>query len=96
MPQMRAKLRVTSVNDDTYDDKQKGSVKHSERVTFCAVSKSEAYPEDGSDEDNTYAKWSPDATLAITIANPNLFGQHEVGQKYYVDFTLVEEQPVSE
>lgn len=59
----------------------------SERLTFNAVSKSEAYPADGSDEDNTYAKWSPSAELKITVTNPALFGKFERGQKYYVDFT---------
>lgn len=59
----------------------------SERLTFNAVAKSEAYPADGSDEDNSYAKWSPSAELKITIMNPALFGKFERGQKYYVDFT---------
>lgn len=58
----------------------------SERLTFNAVAAS-AYPSDGSDEDNTYAKWSPSAELGITITNPALIGQFAVGEKYYVDFT---------
>lgn len=77
MTTMRAKVRVTNV------------VKHEtcEAVTFDAVAKSEAYPADGSDEDNTYAKYSPSARFSITIANPALIGKFEIGQKYYVDFT---------
>ena len=58
-----------------------------ETVSFSAVSKSEAYPTDGSDEDNTYAKFSPSASFSITICNPALIGQFNVGEKYYVDFT---------
>lgn len=45
------------------------------------------YPEDGSDEDNTFAKFSPSANLSINIANPDLFGKFNVGDKFYVDFT---------
>lgn len=45
------------------------------------------YEGDGADEDNTYARYSPSANLTINIANPELFGKFEVGQKFYVDFT---------
>ncbi len=48
------------------------------------------YPEDGSDEDNTYAKFSPSADFRLMIANPNLFGAFKPQQKYYVDFTQAE------
>ena len=58
-----------------------------EQLAFVAVPKSGSYPEDGSDEDNTYAKYSPQATLNITVMNPNLFGKFNPGEKYYVDFT---------
>jgi hypothetical protein len=62
-----------------------------ERVSFSAVSKSTAYPADGSDEDNTYAHYSPSANCSITIANPALHGVYKAGQKFYVDFTPVPE-----
>lgn len=58
-----------------------------ENLTFNAVAKSGIYPADGSDEDNSYARWSPSAEFKITVANPALFGKFERGQKYYVDFT---------
>ncbi len=51
------------------------------------MARSSAYPEDGSDEDNTYAKFSPQGDCTITVANPALLGKLTVGQKYYVDFT---------
>jgi hypothetical protein len=60
-----------------------------ETLSFSAVAKSEAYPDDGSDEDNTYAKFTPNASLSITVNNPALLGQFAVGEKYYVDFTPV-------
>lgn len=75
---MRAKFAVSHV------------VKHeggSETVNFTAVSKSGGYPADGSDEDNTFAKWTPSAQCSIQITNPELQGKFEPGQKFYVDFT---------
>jgi len=77
---MRAKFVVTKV--EALSD-------GSEKVFFSAVSKSTPYPEDGSDEDNTYAKYSPAANCDIWIANPALRGKYEAGQKFYVDFTPV-------
>jgi hypothetical protein len=76
MPTMRAKFQVASVE-------KFGS---SEKVKFHAVAKT-PYPADGSDEDNTYAKFSPSASCEISIANPALFGVFEPGAKFYVDFT---------
>ena len=82
MTTMRAKLRVGSVLPYQQD-----GVVTQERLVMHGVSKSSAYPADGSDEDNTYAKFSPSATFDILIANPNLIGKFEVGQTFYVDFT---------
>lgn len=78
MTTMRAKFQVASV------DRFPGGT---EKVKFHAVAKSEPYPADGSDDDNTYAKWSPAASCEIHIANPALWGKFEPGQKFYVDFT---------
>jgi hypothetical protein len=87
---MRAKLRAVSVIP-SYEPKAEGDdspgVVTQERVTFCGVSRSTSYPEDGSDEDNTYAKFSPSVSLDITIANPNLFGAVAQGDEFYVDFS---------
>jgi hypothetical protein len=57
-----------------------------EKLYFNAVS-AKSYPADGSDEDNTYAKYSPSAECSIHIVNPALLGQFKPGEKYYVDFT---------
>ena len=78
MPAMRAKMIITSIEKFTSGH---------EKVNFAAVAKTGGYPEDGSDEDNSYARWSPSANLSITIANPALWGKFEAGQKFYVDFT---------
>lgn len=78
---MRAKFVVSGVvkNGET-----------SEQVSMRAVSKSDGpYPADGADENNTYAKFSPSASLEIHIANPALLGKFEPNQCYYADFTPV-------
>lgn len=80
-PTMRAKFVVSQV------------IKHeggSETVSFGAVCKSGAYPEDGTDEDNTFSKWTPSAQCSMQITNPALQGQFEAGQKFYVDFSPAE------
>jgi hypothetical protein len=79
---MRAKMRVTNVQSH-YDVNQQVST---EIVHFQAVAKNGAYPSDGLDEDNTYARFTPNATCSIQIANPELFGKFHVDHKYYVDF----------
>lgn len=74
---MRAKFQVAKVERHP----------SCEVVHFNAVCKPSGYPADGSDEDNTYAKFSPFAKCEITIANPNLIGKLNPGEKFYVDFT---------
>lgn len=77
MPTMRAKLQVGSIT------KHPGG---NESLAFHGVA-AKAYPADGSDEDNTFAKWSPSVQLNITITNPALHDKFKVGDKFYVDFT---------
>lgn len=74
---MRAKMKLATVN----------RTESGEILKFNAVCKDGGYPADGSDEDNTYAKFSPSASVEIHVANPALFGQFNPGEKYYVDFT---------
>lgn len=78
MTDMRAKLRVTKVEKIGAD---------AEVLTFAAVGKHDGYPEDGSDENNTYSRWTPTADLRISITNPALHGKFHEGQQFYVDFT---------
>lgn len=80
MAVMRAKMVLESVQ----------RFENSEKLTFRAVPKSTAYPENGLDDDNTYAKWSPTADLSMMVTNPSLFGKLNPGEKYYVDFTIAE------
>jgi hypothetical protein len=74
---MRAKMKVTSVNKFSDTCLQ---------LEMAAVCKSSGYPEDGSDENNTFARWTPTANLKMSITNPNLVDKFEVGKEFYVDF----------
>jgi len=76
---MRAKMQVNKVEQFA----------ESETVYLNAVA-AKSYPADGSDEDNTYAKFSPSGKLELTIANPALRGKVQAGQKFYVDFTAAD------
>ena len=86
MPKMRAKLQVSLVTP----------CGDGEILKFHAVCKSDGYPADGSDEDNSYAKFSPSAELTINVQNPVLKGQFKPGQKFYVDFTEADVPAASE
>lgn len=74
---MRAKMRLNHVEKYPYGN---------EKLSFTAVCKPQ-YDPTGTDEDNTFAHFSPSADCSITIANPNLWGKFVAGEKYYVDFT---------
>lgn len=75
---MRCKLQVGSVE----------TFVNSEKLNMHAVA-AKSYPADGSDEDNTYAKFSPSAKFELMIANPALLGKFAAGDTFYVDFTPV-------
>jgi hypothetical protein len=80
---MRAKMRLANIQ--TYNDADGNPIQ--ENLRFSAVCKSGAYPADGSDEDNTFSKFTPNAELTMTVQNPALIGTMQAGEKYYVDFT---------
>lgn len=86
---MLAKFVISSVLE--FKD-QEGNVT-SERLQMNAVggnSVQHGYPQDGSDEDNTFARYTPSAYLDIYIQNPELFGKFKQNDKLYVDFTTEE------
>lgn len=76
MTRMRAKFRVARV--DKFDG--------GENITFHAVAKN-GYDGEGLDENNTFARFTPNATLHMTVLNPELLGQYEEGQEHYADFS---------
>ncbi|MGE0629774.1 MAG: hypothetical protein AB7O43_18370 [Hyphomicrobiaceae bacterium] len=77
MPNMRAKMKLQTIEQNDFSDV--------ETLYFSAVA-AHAYPADGSDENNTYAKFTPSADLKIMIANPALIGKFKPGETYYIDF----------
>lgn len=77
MPKMRAKMKVVTIESSEYGDLLK----------MEAVCKKEPYGEDGLDEDNTFARYTPIGQVTLTINNPALIGQFKPGQKFYIDFT---------
>lgn len=76
---IRAKMTVQSVQTFTA----------SENVTLTAVCGK--YDEKGDSEDNTFARYTPSATLQMNISNPAINGQIKPGQTFYVDLTPVPE-----
>lgn len=86
MSDMRAKVEVTSVN--SHEHPETGE-KVAESLLFTPVSKKEGYGNDGLDENNTFAKFTPGGEFRLAVTNPALWGKFEAGQEYYVDFTKV-------
>lgn len=86
-PKMRAKVKVASVMPmlDQY-----GRITQ-EKLSLYGVAKNDGYPADGSDEDNTFAKFSPQVEFSLMIANPALLGAFSIGDTFYVNFTPVPE-----
>jgi hypothetical protein len=89
MTTMRAKMQVSMVQEhmgwvDPASGKQ--PEKSCETLTMHAVCKP-TYADSEFDEDNTFARMSPGATLTINIANPALWGTFKHGDRFYVDFT---------
>lgn len=73
---MRAKMQVQSVT------KVLGG--WADVIKFSAV-----YGGSTNDEDNSFAKTTPSATLEMNIANKELMGVYQPGDTFYVDFTPV-------
>lgn len=44
----------------------------------------------GSEENKSFSKWTPTASLSMNISNPECFDKFEVGKEYYIDFTKAE------
>lgn len=83
MTTMRAKVRISGIekHENTGHD----------RLDFVFPAKDGPYPSDGSDEDQSFASYTPSASLSMTIANPNLIGRFSVGDTFYIDFSPADE-----
>lgn len=85
MTAMRAKVKITDIKPYP----ETGEVS-SESLTFSFPSKDSSYPADGSDEDQQFARFTPNASLSMTINNPSLVGKFAVGDTFYLDFVPVQ------
>jgi hypothetical protein len=74
---MRAKMYVSKI--ELYGG--------TETLHFSCVGRKDTYPADGSDENNTFAKFTPNGSLSLTVANPALQGKFKPGDTFYLDFT---------
>ncbi|TIN81501.1 hypothetical protein, partial [Mesorhizobium sp.] len=80
MAAMRAKVKITSITRYPSDE-----APTSEMLSFNFPSKDGAYPADGSDEDQQFARFSPMGSLSLTVANPALIGKFAEGDTFYLD-----------
>ena len=83
---MIAKFQVMQVEDVNIADATRPPEIIAQRLTFQAVSE-KPFHQDGTSDDNSFAKWTPDGKLTMTVNNPALFGKLKVGEKYYLTFT---------
>lgn len=77
---MRAKMKINKV----------AKFAGGENLSFQAVCKEGVYPDDGSDENNSFARFTPNADLEMTVCNPDLLGQFKEGDTFYLDFSKAE------
>lgn len=84
---MRAKFVVTGIKQYK-NDGEPVHQEHIEMRAVCGDAVEHGYPKDGSDEDSTFSKYTPNAYLTMEIQNPNLFDVYNVGDKLYCDFSL--------
>jgi hypothetical protein len=85
---MRAKVRITGIKNYPYEGEPT-----QQTLEFNFPAKSGAYPADGSDEDQSFARFSPAGALSLTVANPALVGKFALGDTFYLDFVPVESTP---
>ena len=84
---MRAKVRVASVTPPSVTVSPGCEMAPAQTIVAHPVCRDGGYPSDGSDENNSFAKWSPSGRFEITITNPALSNRIQVGDVFYVDFT---------
>ena len=85
---MRAKMQINAVK--TVEPWPGTDGQPQQEVTMSAVCGN--WNDQGDGEDNTYARFTPQAHLNMTINNPALLGKLKPGQKLYIDFSVAEEE----
>lgn len=78
----RAKVTLRAIEKNSYQPS-------GERQKFSCVSGGK-YGPNGENEDNSFARYTPDGNIELTVTNPDLVGAHELGTDFYVDFTPIE------
>lgn len=78
-PMFRAKIKIDKVHREVGFDTVIASP-----VTGTKLG------ENGRNDDNTFARWTPSGEIKLQINNPDLIGQITPGEEYLVDFTPVE------
>lgn len=48
-------------------------------------------PGGGTEENKSFAKWTPCGEIRLTISNPDAVSFFELGQPFYIDFSRAEE-----
>lgn len=78
---MRAKMTIASIV--RHDNVEQVDL----HMTAVCANK---YEGEGLDENNTFALFTPNANLTMSINNPALIEKFSEGQTFYVDFTETE------
>jgi hypothetical protein len=74
---MRAKFKVQEVAN------YEGGM---QKVSMAPVMDTK-YGENGANEDNTFARYTPSGEIRLHITNPELKDKIQPGETYYIDFT---------
>jgi hypothetical protein len=71
-----------------HSEKQEGA--NYQNVSLNAVTEG-PFDENGNNEDNTFAKYTPSGLLHLSVTNESAIGFFVVGQKYYLDIVPCDE-----
>lgn len=80
---LRAKMIIESVQ--SHGENGEGG----ETLSFKAVCKDDGYPENGLDESNRFAAFTPSANLVMYVNNPALSGKFKKGESFYINVSQV-------
>lgn len=61
-----------------------------QKITMYPVTNSK-YGENGENEDNTFARYTPSGEIRLQVTNPELMDKINPGETYYIDFSPVEQ-----
>ena len=82
---VRAKFRCNRIVDQKYTGQDGKEVVSAREVQLSPV-----YSDDPDSENRRFWTATPSGLLSMWITNPNACNQFEVGQEYYLEFTLAE------